>query len=306
MNAKNRNKTMFGNRRAVSPILATVLLLGITVVGGGLAYTLMSQGSNTASTQNIITLENAQATKGSGHADMTATIKNGGSVSWTKVTMTVAKSGLSEPLLYEDLDEIAIGCTGATGCFTAGATAVENAENPLQAKWIAHLDKTGGALGVADKGEGIAVGTKFILSTSEPEIRTIVALNGTSVQKILTTIDSTNNIDNALEGKVTSTTSVDVSGLFAALGSDKGSYFCKLDGTTSKNVECKVGTQFKIDSPIKSGQSVQIYADGLTVNVPGLNNLQLQSGDALVVNIVAEGQDGSSARYQTTIKVTGV
>lgn len=295
---------MFGNRRAVSPILATVLLLGITVVGGGLAYSLMAQGSTSASTQNIITLQNAQATKGTSHADLTATVKNGGSVPWTKVTMTVAKSELSEPLLYEDLDEIAIGCTGS--CFTSGATAVENAENPLQAKWIAHLDKTGGTLGVADKGEGIGVGKKFILSTSEPEIRTIVALNGTSVQKILTAVDSTNNIDNTLEGKVTSTTPVDVSGLFDALGSDKGSYFCKTDGTTAKNVECKVGTQFKIDSPVKPGQSVQIYADGLTNNVPGLNNAKLQVGDALVVNIITDGQDGSTARVQTIIKVAGV
>lgn len=311
MNTTNTNttKTMFGNqRRAVSPILATVLLLGITVVGGGLAYTLMSQGSTTASTQNIINVINAQATKGSGHADMTATIKNAGTVSWTSVKMTVAKSGLSEPLLYEDLDEVAIGCTGS--CFTAGAKAVENAENPLRAQWIAHLDKSGGTSGVADKGEGIGVGTKFVLSTSDPEIRTVVAPAGTSVQKLLTAVDTTNNISDALEGKVISTTPVDVSSLFAALGSDKGNYYCQ--GTTTgstiieSDVECKVGTQFKVDSPIKPGQSVQIYADGLTFAVPGLNNLIMQSGDALVVNIIATGQDGSDARYQTTIKVTGV
>ncbi|MFB5622928.1 MAG: archaellin/type IV pilin N-terminal domain-containing protein, partial [Nitrosarchaeum sp.] len=101
------------SRRAVSPILATVILLGISVVAGGLVFSIFTTGAATASTTNTIVIENAQAVKGSGHADLTATIKNGGSKPWTTVEMTVSKSDLSEPLLYESLHENIQGCKAA-------------------------------------------------------------------------------------------------------------------------------------------------------------------------------------------------
>ncbi len=305
-----QNKKMFGNRRAVSPILATVLLLGITVVGGGLAYSLMAQGSNTASSQNIITLENAQAIKGTSHSDITATIKNGGSVPWKKVEMTVAKSDLAEPILYEALHENAMGCTAGTcnsGSASSTAAPAKALDNPLRSQWLAHLDTTGGKAGVPDRGEGISAGRKFVISTSESSYRDTLVLNGTALAKILTADDSTNNIDDALEGTVTGTTYVNVGPLFTALdSSNAGDVWCKRTTDTPFDITCKVYTHQKISTPIQSGQSVQIYADAFTKSVTGLNNQFVQNGDGLVVNIVTEGENGSTARYQTVIKVVGI
>jgi flagellin-like protein len=306
---------MFGNRRAVSPILATVLLLGITVVGGGLAYSLMAQGSNTASSQNIITLENAQAIKGTSHADLTATIKNGGSIPWKTVEMTVAKSELSEPILYEALHENVRGCTTASdGCYTGGLPSGVNLDNPLRAQWIAHLDITGGTKDIADRGEGISAGRKFVISTNDPSIRTVLIPNGTSVYEQMKNnpaSERTSSNINAITPSVwcspTTGSPVDCSAYFNALDSGtikSGEYaFCK---EVSNGMECKVLSHRKITSPIQSGQSVQIYADAFTKTVPGLNNQFVQNGDGLVVNIVSEAENGSTARYQTVIKVVGI
>jgi len=310
-----QNKKMFGNRRAVSPILATVLLLGITVVGGGLAYSLMAQGSNTASSQNIITLENAQAIKGTSHSDLTATIKNGGSIPWKTVEMTVAKSDLAEPILYEALHENVRGCIGSEGCYSSSPTLASgiNLDNPLRVQWIAHLDTTGGTKDIADRGEGISAGRKFVISTSDPSIRTVLIPNGTSVfeqMKNNPSSERTSSNINAITPSVWCTptsTPTDCSAYFNALdaGTIKSgeSAYCK---EVSNGMECKVASHRKIASPIQSGQSVQIYADAFTKTVPGLNNQFVQNGDGLVVNIVTEGENGSTARYQTVIKVVGI
>lgn len=320
MNRKNILTKKFlasDSHRAVSPILATVLLLGITVVGGGLTFALLSQGTNTASSQNIITLENAQAVKGTSHADLTATIKNGGSIPWKKVEMTVAKSELSEPILYEALHENVRGCTNALpdGCYASTPTLATNInlDNPLRAQWIAHLDTTGGTKDIADRGEGISAGRKFVIATSDPSVRTVLIPNGTSVyeqMKNVPTTERTNSNINAMVPAVwcTPTTApTDCSAYFNALdpGTIKGNEFavCK---EVSNGMECKVASHQKIASPIQPGQSVQIYADAFTKTVPFLNNLSIQNGDGIVVNIVTEGENGSTARFQTVIKVTGI
>lgn len=310
MTPQNTNK-MFGNRRAVSPILATVLLLGITVVGGGLAYSLMAQGANTASSQNIIVLENAQAVKGTSHADLTATIKNGGSVPWKTVEMTVAKSEMSEPLLYEALHENIQGCVKSDGTAATSATdcvkAAKNLDNPLRSQWVAHLDITGGTAGVADKGEGISAGRKFVISTAEPSIRTTVVKKGTSVYNLITGNNTDAGSNNITDGEscATSTSFSDCTTLFNQLDPISGKVFCKLK-EAGGDVECKVATHRQITAPIQPGQSVQIYADAFTKSVTGLANQFVQNGDGLVVNIIAEGENGSSARYQTVIKVVGI
>lgn len=317
MTSQKTNKTMFGIRRGVSPILATVLLLGITVVGGGLAYSLMAQGANTAASQNIITLENAQAVKGTGHADLTATIKNGGSIPWKTVEMTVAKGELGEPILYEALHENVRGCTDATdGCYASspGLLAGVNLDNPLRVQWIASLDITGGTKDVADRGEGISAGRKFVISTNDPSVRTVLIPNGTSVYKQMknspTTERTSSNI-NAITPSVwcspTSADETNCSAYFNALDAGtikSGEFaFCK---EVTNGMECKVLSHRKISTPIQPGQSVQIYADVFTKAVPGLNNIAVQNGDGLVVNVVSEGENGSTARYQTVIKVVGI
>lgn len=307
----NKQKTLLNSRRAISPILATVVLLGITVVAGGLVFSIFTTGASTASTTNTIVIENAQAVKGSSHADLTATVKNGGSKPWTTIEMTVSKSDLSEPLLYESLHENIQGCVKSDG--TAASSQSEctkfakNLDNPLRSQWVAHLDKTGGTANVADKGEGISAGRKFVISTSDPSIRTTVVPKGTSVYNLITgngTDVTTNNITTG-ESCATSTSFTDCTTLFNQLDPISGKVFCKLT-EAGGDVECKVATHQQITSPIGAGNSVQIYADVFTRAVPGLNNQFIQSGDNLVVNIVTKNADGGDARVQTIIKVSGV
>ena len=306
-----KQKITSSKRRAISPILATVVLLGITVVAGGLVFSVFSTGANTASTTNSIVIENAQAVKGSSHADLTATIKNGGGKPWTTVEMTVAKSDLSEPLLYESLHENVQGCD-AGNCNDSGAVikSDKKLDNPLRSQWIAHLDKTGGTLAVADKGEGISAGRKFVISTSDSSIRDTTVNRSTSVGKLLlgnaTEVAATNITSGT--GCVTSTTYANCSVLFQALDSSVGgNVYCKLKSTTAgDDISCKVVTHQKISNAIGSGSSVQIYADVFTKAVPGLNNQFVQAGDNMVTNIVTKDADGGSARVQTIIKVSGV
>ena len=307
-----KQKITSSKRRAISPILATVVLLGITVVAGGLVFAVFSTSANTASTTNSIVIENAQAVKGTSHADLTATIKNGGGKPWTTVEMTVSKSDLSEPLLYESLHENVQGCD-AGNCNDSGAVieSGKKLDNPLRSQWIAHLDKTGGTSGVADKGEGISAGRKFVISTSDSSIRSTTVPRGTSVANLITgngTDGANNNIDNSAEGCATTTSYTDCSTLFTALDSSVGgNVYCKLKGSASTDdIECKVVTHQKISNAIGSGSSVQIYADVFTKAVPGLNNQFVQAGDNMVTNIVTKDADGGSARVQTIIKVSGV
>ncbi|MGQ0605673.1 MAG: archaellin/type IV pilin N-terminal domain-containing protein, partial [Candidatus Nitrosotenuis sp.] len=138
--------------------------------------------------------------------------------------------------------------------------------------------------------------------------RDTLVLNGTALAKLMTTTTSGSNIDNALEGTVTSTTYTNVGPLFTALdASNSGDVWCKRVNTdASDGVTCKVFTHQKLASSVQPGQSVQIYADAFTQKVVGLNNQFVQIGDGLVTNIVVTGDNGSTARYQTVIKVVGI
>jgi len=303
-----KQKTHSRGHRGISPILATVVLLGITVVAGGLVFSVFSTSASTASSTNTIIIENAQTVKGTGHADLTATIKNGGSKPWTTIEMTVAKSDLSEPLLYESLHENIQGCIQSDGTeATSGANCTKfakNLDNPLRSQWVAHLDKTGGTSGVADKGEGISAGRKFIISTSDPSVRTTVVNKGTSVYSLMLGNTTSTNITTGT-GCVTGTSFTECTTLFNQLDPISGKVFCKLTAAGG-DVECKVATHQQISAPVGPGNSVQIYADAFTKSITGLNNQFIQSGDNLVVNIVTKNADGGDARVQTIIKVSGV
>lgn len=306
-----KQKIHSSGHRGISPILATVVLLGITVVAGGLVFSVFSTGATTASTTNSIVIENAQAVKGTSHADLTATVKNGGGKPWTTIEMTVAKSDLSEPLLYESLHENIQGCFKSDGTTASSQSEctkfAKNLDNPLRSQWVGHLDKTGGEDDIADKGEGISAGRKFVISTSDPSIRTTIVPVGTSVYNLMTgngTDDTLTNIDDGL-GCATGISYSDCTALFDELDPIDGQIFCRVL-VAEEDAECKVFTHRKIITPIGAGNSIQIYADVFTREVTGLNNQFVQSGDNLVVNIVTFNDDGGSARVQTIIKVSGV
>ncbi len=305
--------------KGVSPILATVILLAVTVVGGGVTFALLSSGTQTAASQNIIAIENAQGVKGTDHADITATIKNAGSKPWVQIEMTVGKSELSEPLLYESLHENVVGCDGAAGTCQDGIREVSGAEgnrdNPLRAQWIASLDKLGGETDRADPGEGISVGRKFVFDNQD-DLRTVTILNGTAVAPLFggfgvdneqTLSTDMDELVNACTPSAAGTFTGDCTAVFDALDPVSGNVFCGLSTNDNIAAVCQVFTHTSIeDDPIAPGESKYFYADAFTKEIPGLNNLVIRVGDALVVNLVAEDVDGGTTRAQTIIKVTGV
>lgn len=96
-------------RKGISPILATVILMGITVAAGGIVYSIWTGSSTSASSQNQIRVESVTAVKGSNHADFALTVGNIGTNPWKKVEVWVSKEATSRPLLYEELHEMAYG-----------------------------------------------------------------------------------------------------------------------------------------------------------------------------------------------------
>lgn len=311
-------KSLFSERRAISPILATVILLGIAVVGGGLAFAVFSSGMTAATASNVITIENAQAVKGTDHADVTATVKNSGNKPWDKIQMTVAKTALSEPLLYESLHENAAGCSDASsprGSDNTCASPFEGRANPLRMQWLAALDKKSGQDGRADTGEGASVGRKLVFENKD-SYRTILVLNGTSVGPLFGLVDQNGNSLTDYDGDVTTcdahgsgATWLDCSAVFDDLDSSTdGTIACRAEGgsTSNDNVECKVYTHTNLnDDLVEPGEGRYFYADAFVSDIPGLNNQLVEIGDELVVNIATQDKDGGTARAQTIIKVTG-
>lgn len=327
-NDKQTEKFVLKRRRAISPILAVVVLLGITVVAGGIVFSLFSTSATTASATDVIAIQNAQAVKGTSHADITATVKNAGSQPWSKIEMTVSKSELSEPILYESLHENVVGCddvagTCSDGVDNAASGADGNRDNPLRAQWLISLDKQGGTENAADPGEGAAVGRKLVFDNKD-DLRTILVLNGTAVAPLFGGFDQDglSAITTKMSDKITAlggsgacsptagtAFTGDCTPIFQALDSSTdGNIFCR-DGQGDDTIvaQCEVFTHTNIqDSPIGAGQSVFFYADVFTKEIPGLDNQVARVGDSLVVNIASENAEGGTARVQTIIKVAGI
>ncbi|QLH07291.1 archaellin/type IV pilin N-terminal domain-containing protein [Nitrosopumilus ureiphilus] len=308
MTNNEQKKFALKRRRAISPILAVIVLLGITVVAGGLVFSVFSTSATTASSADVIAIQNVQAIKGTGHADITATVKNAGGQPWTKIEMTVSKSELSEPILYESLHEVFQGCDGtpdASGNCAEGDA--KERDNPMRAQWLGSLDKTGGTTGEADKGEGIAAGRKLVFEPKD-SYRTIKILNGTSVGEAFgVKAPSATYTGDLTACTLTSSWSNGCTATLKELDSSVGGNIaCKLT-SDSVDGECKAYTHQDITgSPIGTGQSVYFYADVFTNEITGLNNQVVRVGDNLVANIFATNADGGETRVQTIIKVTGV
>lgn len=310
MTNNEQKKFALKRRRAISPILAVVVLLGITVVAGGLVFSVFSTSATTASSADVIAIQNAQAIKGSGHSDVTVTIKNAGGQPWSKVQMTIAKSELSEPILYESLHEVVQGCTGAVAtCVDGKSTAAGGRDNPLRAQWLASLDKSSGTTDQVDYGEGIAAGRKLVFDNKDDQ-RKISILNGTHVSKLFG--DPNGLGADSTMSTCTPGTDTDCTSVFTDLDPKvKGKIYCSAataaQAKAGTYATCKIFThQNIVDSPISSGQSVYFYADAFTSDVSGLDNQVVRVGDNLVANIFATNTDGGEARVQTIIKVSGI
>lgn len=321
--AKKTQKGFFGKKRlGVSPILATTMLLGITVVGGGLAYSVFSQSSDVTSSSNLLAIEGATALKGTSHADMSLTIKNIGSKPWKEVQMTASKSELSEPIAYESLHENVAGCdTASNDGKCSKVEEDERLDNPLRAQWVVNLDKTGGTSSQVDNGEGASVGRKWVLKYGEnaedgASWRSVSIKNGTAVAKAFGE-SGTNNLKDSSGNAVScsaadSSSWVDCSKVFKALDpstkvdTSLQSIPCRAHSSQDGDIECKVWTHKSLKEKIAPGQTVYIYADLFTKKITGLNNAITNVGDSIVVNLVVKADDGSSTKTQTIVKVEGI
>jgi flagellin-like protein len=282
------NNILTRKRKGISPILATVILIGITVAAGGAVYTIWTGTSAQASSSNTIRVDSLTAVKGSNHADFSITVTNSGSTPWKAIEVWVSKEATSRPILYEELHEMAQG-TDQTG----------NTANPLRTE----------AIGTTSDGFGVGIGRKFILKIDEdpsstagaPATRT-VAIEAPASFAVGT--DNLKELDSKYVGSTTCTDNlIDTDGTG---GGDR-------DG-------CTVRTTMALTEPIGAGKSVRFYADLLLSNTlssatkSGLEtriNEQLAPtfvnvGDELVVNIRTIGINNEEAQMQTVVQVTGV
>jgi flagellin-like protein len=59
-------KAIAKRSRAISPLIATIILIAITVVGGLLVYSIFTSTSNTMSAKALVSVETADLVKGAG------------------------------------------------------------------------------------------------------------------------------------------------------------------------------------------------------------------------------------------------
>jgi flagellin-like protein len=77
--------------RAISPLIATIILIAITIVGGLLIYNLFFATSSTASSTSAISVQNIDLVVpgGSGNAQFSITVKNTGNKPIKNYTITI-------------------------------------------------------------------------------------------------------------------------------------------------------------------------------------------------------------------------
>lgn len=275
-------------RRGLSPLLATVILLGVTVAAGGAVYSIYTGSSAAVSSSNVIKVDSATAVKGSQHADFAITVTNAGTNPWKAIEVWVGKEATGRPILYEELHEMVTGL-GETG----------NTDNPLRAE----------AIGTLSDGFGVGIGRKFVLKIDEDADATkgapasrkvaIEAPNFTVGTDVLQKLDA-----KFKGGAAGDCVSEDPDGA----------------GPLTTDTVCNIRTTKALASPIGPGQSMRFYADlllkdtlssttqtGLDIRVSEqLKPTFVTVGDELVVNIKVVTVDGEEAQMQTVVKVTGV
>lgn len=127
-------------RRAVSPILATVLLLGVAVVGGGMTFALMSQASSTAIESSNITVPDVNLIATNEHGSFSMTIKNSGTKAWKSVAINAYKGQLPAVIFYRPL-----GWSVSDGSF-----APDDAVVPSKVADLLPTDNTSGVIGIGN------------------------------------------------------------------------------------------------------------------------------------------------------------
>jgi len=280
------NNTLVNKKRkGLSPLLATVILIGVTVAAGGAVYSIYTGSSTAASASNTIQIETVNAVKGSNHADFTATVKNVGTSPWKSLEIWVGKEAGSRPVLYEELHEIARG--DANG----------DLDNPLRAEAIA----------VLSDGTPAALGRKFVLETgtSLPKSRDVTAYPSAQVTDL-----------KALDGKWSGATVSCASG--ADTKTDLDGIQCKIFTGKRLSQPIAPGQTIRVYADMLLPNQLRTTEDApseILVNLSGTlgtgNNpmgnpiIDLNLGDELVVNVKAVTVDGQEVQTQSVVRLIG-
>jgi len=100
MAREEKNNTPVAKRlKGVSPLIATLILIAITIVGGILVYHVFFSTASSISTNGNVQIESANIY--SGPNIMVLEIKNTGSIAVENMSITVYQSGSSTPILTE-------------------------------------------------------------------------------------------------------------------------------------------------------------------------------------------------------------
>jgi|GEM_PF-5037270 len=280
------NNTLVNKKRkGLSPLLATVILLGVTVAAGGAVYSIYTGSSTAVSASNTIQVETVNAVKGSNHADLTATVKNVGTAPWKSLEIWIGKEAGSRPILYEELHEIARG--DASG----------DVDNPLRAE----------ALAVLSDGTPAALGRKFVLETGTtlPKSRDVTAYPSAQVTDLMD-----------LDGKWSGATVTCASG--ADTKPDLDGIQCKV--FTGKRLSAPIapGQSIRVYADVLLPNQLRTTEDtpseilgtlsgtlGVGNNPAGSPIIDLNVGDELTFNVKAVTVDGQEVQMQSVIRLVG-
>jgi len=88
------------SRKAVSPILAVVVLMAITVVTGGIVFGTFGQASSAASESNAISVLETNLQVTNDHGSLSMTVKNIGTKPWQSVAVNAYKGEIPQVIFY--------------------------------------------------------------------------------------------------------------------------------------------------------------------------------------------------------------
>jgi len=97
MAREEKNKTLGKRLKGVSPLIATLILIAITIVGGILVYHVFFSTASAISTNGNVQIESANIY--SGPNIMVLEIKNTGAIAVENMSIAVYQSGKNAPIL---------------------------------------------------------------------------------------------------------------------------------------------------------------------------------------------------------------
>lgn len=97
------------SRKAVSPILAVIVLLAITIVSGAAVFTIFGQASSAATESSAISILDSNLQVTNNHGSLSMTIKNIGTKSWKSVAINGFKGEIPAVIFYRPASWIVSG-----------------------------------------------------------------------------------------------------------------------------------------------------------------------------------------------------